>query len=243
MAYVGWAVDVNKIILDSASINIGDGATVSDNLETGGKTLSRLSCFNPPDKFSVEMDFDWVKKDTNGLTEKDRFFNWYKYTLKYSANSFQFPSILLNSNNSTGEDTEQVSYKKDTSYEWYRITSAVGGNKSGNSIKLKMTWITDSVGIIEIPAKAKSVDHIESHNGYIDIILLSKPDTEPTTNDFGLDIDGTSEAITHFIFDGSKLFRIYFTSKTVTGTYSTKIWSSTYSFVTSSSGTGTFIVS
>lgn len=236
MSYVGWPTNVNKIILDNCKSTVGKGAVIKDSLENGGKDKSRMSCANPSDEFSVEMDFDWNTKDSNGLTEKDRFLNWYKYTLCYSQNSFYFPSILLNSNNSTGEDTEQVSYGKSTSFEWYRIVSEPEFTKSGMAAKCTMTWKTEATGLIEIPSLTSVLDHIECTNGYIDAVLTSTPSSEPTPADFSVTINSTATSVKG-VFDGVYTERLYFDEVTASGTYTVSV-----SFDSGAAAVGTFTV-
>ena len=218
MSYVGWPDNVNKVILDNCKVTVGKGATVKDSLETGGKSKSRMSCANPPDEFSVEMNFKWNEKDANGYTEKDRFLNWYKYVLKYAQNSFYFPSILLNSNNSTGNDSEQIDYGKSTSYEWYRIVSEPEFTKSGMDVKCTMTWRTDATGFIEIPEESAAIDHVVYTNGCIEVSFGSDLQTEPTPNDFSLIVSGTVTTRTALTYS-DRTACLYFASKTASGTY------------------------
>ena len=174
MKYVGWASNVNRIIIDSCQITIGENALQKDSLENG-KEKTRLSSSIPPKKFQVTMDFDWLEKDKNGLTEKDRFLNWYQYVLQYGANCFQFPSILLGENKKV--------------YEWYRITSAVQGGKSGYSVRFTMTWESTFEGTITIPESEISLDKIGVHKSYIDVIFSDTPVTYPSMNDVIINVD------------------------------------------------------
>jgi hypothetical protein len=230
MSYVGWPTNVNKIILDSCKSVVGKGAAVSDTLDTGGRKKSRRTCANPPDEFTVEMTFDWNTKDSDGYTEKDRFLNWYKYTLCYSQNSFYFPSILLNSNNSTGADTEEIAYGKSSSYEYYRITSEPEFTKSGLSVKCSMTWQTEATGLIQIPTTEPSVDHLVYSNGCIEVVFTADPSSEPVPNDFSLTVGGTTTTISALTYSNLEA-DLYFKDITVAGTYAVVVAykSTTYS--------------
>lgn len=241
MFYTGWPTNVNKIILDSTSISVGNGATVKDSLESGGLTKSRLVCSNPPDKFQVVMDFDFSmrKYDNYTHTELDLFWIWYKNKHKYGTVPFQFPAILVNSNRVRGTTDEernwiareknreagQELYNRDNvnvPTEFYVITSAVEGSKSGNCQRLSMTWETFGSSMIQVEEDTSvSVDNITAKNGYIDIKLSDTPVTEPTKLDYAikwksgasLSAAGTPDTVLSIIssiFDGDRTVRYYF---------------------------------
>lgn len=226
MAYIGWANNVNKIILSSTSVTVGEGATVTDNLEAGGLKKTRVSCANPADKYSVTMEFDFVNKDDNGLTELDRFYIWYKWSHCYGANPFMFPAILLNSNRQSGYSPESQNYD----YEYYVIESAVDGNKSGLSQEVKMTWKTFATGPINIPDDTSAVDHITAENGCVTIFLTSTPSTEPSTATYPVSINDVAATITGMQYDGTTTLKYYFTPFTTTGTYTVTVNGKTASF-------------
>ena len=157
--YIGWATNVNKDILDSTPITVGEGATVKDNLEAGGPPKERVTNANPPDKYKVTMNFDCVTKGSDGLTELERFWVWYKYRHCYGTNPFLFPAILINSNRQTGYSQEDIEYitqrivhgdptAKLPDNEYYKISSAVEGSKSGNDLQVSMT-LAGSVKILK----------------------------------------------------------------------------------------------
>lgn len=249
MAYIGWAVNVNKIILNSTKVTVGDGATVQDALEAGGQKKSRLVCANPPDKFSVTMTFNCVDKglDHDGhqvgdnLTEYERFTTWLKWHHCYGANPFQFPAILLNSNRQEGFSTEEAEHimnriaNGDTTvsvpdYEYYRITSAAEGEQNGNDISVSMTWETYATGAITIPDDNSAVDHIEPENGCVKVILTSPPSTEPTKDTWQLYIKSAGgyefqQVISLCIFDGDVSAYLYFPKipSSSSGTYMARI--------------------
>lgn len=229
MAYIGWANGVNKIILDSTTVTVGEGATVQDSLETGGQKKSRLARANSSDKYSVTMTFNFAEKNTNGLndglTELDRFWRWYKWVHCYGVNPFKFPAILLNSNRQDGWGDEEREHlanwqnnKNHTEitaddipdYEYYCITSAAEGSKSGLDCQITMTWETYATGAITVPDDTATVDHIEPYDGYVDVIFTSTPETEPTDDTLTLYIDGTETEKTGFIFDGDVTLRLFF---------------------------------
>src|SRR5574344_415597 len=218
MAYVGWPVNVNKIILEQTTIAIGNGATKDDTLETG-KPKSKLSCTHPSNTYNVTMDFNWYDVGDDGYTEYQRFLNWYQYKLKYKVNYFEFPSILLGHNSNATE--------------WYRITSAVEGQKSGYDVRVTMTWESSYEGIITVTEDDVTIDHISATNGYVDVILTGTPSADPTSNSWTFTINSTAETITGFAFDDEKTARIYFAAKTTAGTYKVAVDSATDSFVVS----------
>lgn len=245
MAYIGWATGVNKIILDSTTVSVGEGAVVQDSLETGGQKKSRLVSANPPDIYSVTMEFSFAdeSKDSDGLTEADRFFTWYKWRHCYGTNPFKFPAILLNTNRQRGFSSEERGYiaaRKNNGtggsltgddvpdYEYYCITSAAEASKSGTDVQVAMTWETYATGAITIPDDTSEIDHIEAEDGHVDVVLTSTPATEPTTDTWELmvtDQKGTEakESVTHCVFDGDVTARLYFARRTMGGTYTARI--------------------
>lgn len=246
--YIGWATNVNKVILDSTTLSVGEGAVVQDALETGGQKKSRLVCANPPDRFSITMMFDCDNKDIDheggwvgdGLTEYERFMAWYKYQHCYGMNPFQFPAILINSNRQNGCSTEEVEHiinriaNGDTTaklpdYEYYRITSATEGSKSGHDVQVTMTWETYATGAYTIPDDESAIDHIEAYNGYVDVILTATPASEPTKDTWTLYITSPApsseeiETVLMCVFDGNVTARLYFEEKTTAGVYAVRI--------------------
>lgn len=232
MAYIGWAVNVNKDILNSTAITVGEGATIQDSLETGGQKKSRVTCANPPDKYAVVMNFSFAEesKDENGLTELDRFWSWYKWAHCYGTNPFEFPAILLNSNRQKGFSNEEISFGNSPDTEYYKISSAVNGNTSGTDQQVTMTWETYATGVITIPASSAEVDHIEAENGYVDIFLTEALTVEPTKNTYQVLINGTVEPINRSVYDGNQTLRYYFAEKD-TGTYTVIVSGKTDTFI------------
>ena len=242
MAYCGWAVDVNKIILDSTSVSVGDGAKVTDELEAGGLKKSRLTCSNPPDRFSVVMEFDFSERkyDVNGrlYTEIELFWSWYKNVHKFGTVPFQFPAILINSNRQKGyaqSDIEAgtlydakgnvVSRNLVPDTEYYCITSAVDGSKNGLCQQVSMTWETYATGVLQVVDEGFGITAIKAHNGYVEVVMSEPmPSYEPNSATWAAKYskDGGSMktlAITGCIFDGDRTATLWFDEFTVAGTY------------------------
>lgn len=232
--YIGWATNVNKDILDSTNITVGEGATVEDSIESGGQKKKRLARATTPDKYSIKMAFECTEKDINGLTELERFYAWYKFMHCYGVNPFLFPAILINSNRQRGmsqEDVDNVIARihngditaKLPDNEYYVIASAVEGSKSGNHLEINMTWETYATGSYSIAEDEVEIDHIEAENGYVDIIETSTPLSEPTSATWTLKINNVTTQVTACTFDGDVTTRYYFEPKTTAGTYIVKV--------------------
>lgn len=241
--YIGWANNVNKEIIDSTTISVGNGATVEDSLESGGQKKRRAISANPPDKYNVKMAFNCVDKNltssgtvvNDNLTELERFYAWYKHRHCFGANPFIFPSILINSNRKQGYSQESVENiierirngdptAKLPDNEYYIITSAVEGNKSGHHLEINMTWETYATGTYTIPDEVSQIQRVEAENGCVTVTLTSIPQTEPTIDTWDLKISkdaGTAQEETKiaFSFDGNVTAKIYFTPKTASGVY------------------------
>lgn len=248
MAYIGWAVNVNKEILSSTNVTVGEGAVVSDTLETGGIKKSRLVNGNPPDKFSVTMEFGFTdeSKDQNGYTEVERFWRWLKFSHCYGVNPFSFPAILINSNHQAGfsqEDYEHILKRiengdptaKLPDLEYYAITSAVNGEKSGVKQKITMTWETRATGVISVPDEVLIINRIDAQNGEVEILLSAIPSTEPTIQTWKLYVtppEGTEaeEQVTNFYYNGTEKAILFFEKKTVVGVYTVRVENETDTF-------------
>ena len=220
--YIGWAVGVNKVILDSTDITVGEGATVQDSIETGAQKKSRLTCANPPDKFQVTMEFSFAddSKDSNGFTEVERFWMWYKWKHCFGTNPFIFPAILLNTNRQKGYSREEVSFGNIPDNECYKITSAVNGKKSGVKQQITMTWETFATNTITVTEDDFAINGITAHNGYVDVVMNSIPSTEPiastwtvTTTRTDVTSQPETETITKCEYDGNLTARLYFYRK------------------------------
>ena len=237
MAYCGWPVNVNKIILDSTSVNVGTGATVKDELEAGGLAKSRLTCSNPPDKFNVVMEFDFSQKQYDGYTELENFWAWYKTVHKFGTVPFQFPAILINSNRQQGYSTEDVSYGKVPDTEYYCITSAIDGSKSGLCQQVSMTWETYATGTIQVEEEDFGITYIKANNGTVEVVLTSTPDYEPNSGQWDVRCTKSetgatvSLIITGCLFDGDRTATLFFTPLTAKGTYIISVDGKTNSFM------------
>ena len=229
--YIGWPTNVNKIILDSTTVTVGENAVITDSMETGGIKKRRLKCANPPDKFQVTMEFDFSKKDSNGLTELDRFYTWYKWVHEYGINPFEFPAILINSNRQEGYAQSEISSDNVPDYEHYIITSAIEGNKSGLSQQIKMTWETFSTDVISIPEETPTISRIEAENGCVKVIYTATPSTEPTSQSYTLKINTVDTLINASVFDGDVTAYVYFPLIATPGTYVAEINSFEDTFV------------
>lgn len=214
--YIGWSSHCNRVILDSTSITIGENATRNSELEQGGKRTALKSLF-VPDKYSVTMEFEWDKKDEYGKSEVQYFYEWFKYKHKYGTVPFEFPKILYS------PSTGIKSYDDSNAYgavEYYKITSAAEGKKSGSKIQITMTWETVYGGAITIAESEPKVNFIEATSKYIDIYYSAMGDIIPVLQDFKVFVDGSEVEKTGIYYDGFKTVRIYFNynSTAVVGT-------------------------
>ena len=209
MQYCAWPNYVNRRIIDSTNVTVGDGAVQSDSIEGSPKSKRRVLCANPPDKFQVTMHFNCYKimevdADGNELpkghvlketTEKDRFFLWLKGVHRYGVNPFIFPAILWNSNSKTSFSEEEVARGKLPKLEYYQITSAVEGSKHGDDVEVTMTWETYSTGMYEIPVEAlPELASITGHDGYAIVTLTTTPINNLETTAFEVKLDNKTVA-------------------------------------------------
>lgn len=175
MEIVGWATYVNQVILEDTSITVGEGGYVEDSVSNGFKER-RLTSLAVPDTFSVVMDFDWSEKDSDGLTEYDRFVKWYKYVHKRGTNPFWFPCI-------TKHPVTNLTYTDASKECLYCITSALQPQKSGLSMRVTMTWEEVYSGIVDVSDKTATIDHIEAYDGYMFVYYTpSLPEYLPVTS-------------------------------------------------------------
>ena len=117
--------------------------------------------------------------------------------------------------------------------EYYIITSAIEGSKSGCHLQITMTWETYATGAFTIPEDISEVDHIIAQNGYVDVYLTSTPVSEPTVTTWTLKINNTEVLINYCSFDGDITARLYFDEETTAGTYIVDVDGKTDSFVVS----------
>lgn len=215
--YIGWQSYVNKIILSTSTINSGENATVTENLESGGKR-TELKGGYISDKYNVVMEFECDELiDSVNKSEYQLFMEWYKYKHKYGSVPFEFPKILYSPQ--SGITILDNSYNN-TAVEYYKITSAVQGQKSGSKIQVNMTWETVYGGITQIEGENASVNGISrATTEFMEISFGSTADTEPISDLFTVYIDDAAVTKTGFYYDGNGTVRIYYAGE-VTGTES-----------------------
>lgn len=201
--YIGWATNVNRIILDSTTITLGDKATITDELNSGLKR-TRLKGPFCPDIYQVTMDFDWVTVGSDGLTEIQRFYEWYKFKHKYGTVPFEFPKIIYS------HETGVASSSYGSRVEYYKITSAVEAKKYGTSQRVTMTWETVYAGVISIQEQPAEVSNLECTSNYVDINFSYIGDTAPLSSDFEIKLNGSVLSDFGFYYDNSLKVRIYF---------------------------------
>lgn len=211
---ISWAENVNQRILDSTQINIGEGGYVEDKASSGEFKERRLTSLSVPDTFSVVMDFDWLEKDVNGLSEFDRFIIWYKYIHKRGTKPFYFPSITKFNVNGSIVRTNPVTKEKELCQ--YKITSGIKPQKSGFSMRCSMIWeeVYSGTGIYVLP-KTCVLDRMIVQNGHIKTYFNITPSKPKEATDFQIqakkiaDTDYEDIPITAVTNDGN-ITHIYF---------------------------------
>lgn len=216
--YIGWASHVNKIILSTTNITSGENATKTDNLSSGGKRTTQNTGYIP-DKYNVQMEFEWEENakvynsDGEVVQELDKneyqlFMDWYKYQHKFGAIPFEFPKILYSPSSGIKIVDEQFNNRE---VEYYKITSAVPGQKSGSKVAVNMTWESvygGAVTIEENEARCNGISYACST--YIDISFSALANTEPVSGLFKVYVDSTEVPIRGFFFDEAGTVRLYF---------------------------------
>ena len=219
--YTGWATGVNRIILEATSITLGENALKTDELENGLKRSRKRGAFCP-DKFNVKMSFDWVSEVyINGVnthkTEYQLFTEWYKYVHKYGSIPFEFPKILYSQD--TGIMVLDTVDNSPVNVEYYKITSAVPGNKSGEHIEVDMSWEAVYGGTVDIAPQTPVVRDCSATANYIDIFFSALGSTAPTSQMFSI-FSGNQQAqetaVTKkgFYYDNADTVRIYYPEQT-----------------------------
>ena len=209
--YIGWPIGVNRTVLDATTISVGDDAQKKDELEDGHKISIQKSAYIP-ERFNVKMSFDWeTPVEGTNKTEYQLFTEWYKYKHKYGTVPFEFPNILYSSE--TG-----IPYidplSGETQYtQFYKITTALEGSKSGGHVAVNMTWEAVYSGVVSIETPEPSVDSLDAHKTYLDVIYSDIGSTAPVSTDFTLykKVNSTYQevTITGFAFDGISTVRLY----------------------------------
>jgi len=218
--YTGWPTGVNRIIEDSSNITLGENALKNDELENGLKRSRKRGAFCP-DKFSVKMRFNWVDEviinnQNTHKTEYNLFTDWYKYIHKYGSVPFEFPKILYSQD--TGILIYDTVENGPINVEYYKITSAVPGNKSGDDIVVDTTWEAVYGGIVDIATQTPLVLGCSAKADYIDIEFSALGTTAPTSQMFTV-YSGSTEGSTDntvtikgFYYDNANTVRIYYDS-------------------------------
>lgn len=236
--YIGWPVRVNQIILDSTTVSIGDNALKTDELENGHKQSTQRSPYLP-EKYSVKMSFDWVNPVGNtGKTEYQLFTEWYKYQHKCGSIPFEFPKILYSTNLGIPvmDAHQNVQYT-----EYYKITSATEGSKSGEHVAVSMTWESVYTGAVTISQETPAVASLTAKQTYLDVNFSQVANTAPTSSMFsvytraGTSGSWTSVPVTGFVFDGTSVARLYYAQQTLG--YQMTISISNYAGYSESQGT------
>ena len=210
--YIGWPVGVKRVILDSTTLTFGENALKKDELESGGKRTRQKGNY-VPDTYSVTMSFDWLHHvfingvDT-GKTEFQLFMEWYEYRHKYGEVPFEFPSIIYSKN--TGILIYDTVDKGIKSVEFYRITSAVQGAKSGEHVQVTMTWETVYGGTVSIATSLPAVVGISATKKFVDVLFSDVSETAPVSSQFTVYLGDNVLTKTGFYYDNEKTIRIYY---------------------------------
>lgn len=227
-SFIGWASHVNRVILSQTTFTVGEGATKTDELEGGGKR-TRLKGAFCADKYSVVMEFNCDEKVTYAQggtvyqlnkTELQLFWEWYKYKHQYGTVPFEFPKIIYSPQSGIKSQDDEYA---NTQVEFYKITSAVEGTKSGHYMQVKMTWESVYGGVISIPNQKPGISKLYAYKNHIDVYFSAIAKTEPTSSNFRItetvvsDSGKTSKdvAITGFYFDGVSVARLYYSDLSV----------------------------
>lgn len=185
---IAWAENVNKKILDSTQIKIGEGGYVEDKGENNSVVKERrLTSLYSPDKFEVQMDFNWLDKDENGMSEFDRFVSWYKYVHQRGVKPFWFPSITKFNTRGPIEKINPITGEKSSLCQ-YKILSDIKPVKSGFCFRCSMTWEEVYSGPGVIISKSENIpDRLNIENGKVSCFFLY-PIEGLTSQDFKIEI-------------------------------------------------------
>ena len=225
--YIGWPVGVSKVILSESSITMGDGATNTDNLESGGKR-TELKGGYIPDKYSVVMEFEWeTPMGQSGKTEYQAFCEWYKYKHKFGSVPFVFPKIVYSPQ--TGIEILDNPQNEPEYFEYYKITSGISNaQRSGSKMKISMTWETVYGGIVQYtePALTSNNVSLSATSKYVDVIIsnIPKGTAAPTAGDFSIQIDDDDTNITASYFDDATgKMRLWYNEVTSSGEHTVDV--------------------
>lgn len=171
---IGWPVGVNTVILDSTNGTVGETGVKELNTDNG-LTERRLTTFITPRSYNVTMDFDWAEKDENGLSEFDRFEQWFAYRHQSGSNPFWFDSISKFNVNGSLKDSDGRPVQCQ-----YVIAKGYQFTKSGYSMRVTMTWKEVYSGIVSYEEPDPILDFINAENGYITVFYTNKLSEIPT---------------------------------------------------------------
>lgn len=176
MTVIVWPAGVNQKVLSETSITTGEGGFKEDKSDNGWGQRRPTSFVNP-DKYNVQMDFDWEIEDSEGLTEYNRFMQWYKFMCKFGANPFVFPSI-----------NKQMNINGSAKMCHYKITSPLQQQESGSCMRITMTWEEVFSGYIEAtPFHQPALQSItRQENGICFFNYYGNLTTVPTVSDINL---------------------------------------------------------
>lgn len=209
---ITWATGVNKTILESSSILVGENATIQEET-LSGKKITILKGSFVPKKYSIEMDFDWEKPIRGSKTEYQLFLEWYEYRHKFGTVPFIFPKIIYSPR--TGIKIEDEN--SPCEYEYYKIEGSIDGVKHGSSVKVKMTWKEVYSGILSVADPVSMMNGIlKVTKNYVEVSFSTESDVEPFQSDFSLIIDNATADIGGFAFDSFE-GRLYFVSPLLSG--------------------------
>lgn len=185
---IGWPANVNQIISDQTSITIGESGYVEDQTSTGHQERYLTQTVSQK-KYNVVQFFNFSEKDENGLSEFDRFEQWYEFRHKRGVIPFEFPSISKFNIDSTSDHTFE--------YARYRITSPLQVSKSGLDMQVSSTWLEVYSGIQNIPSKTTpSVTGLAPENGLFRVITDGTFETVPVLSEgnfvFSYSTDGST---------------------------------------------------
>lgn len=184
---IGWALNVNKDVIDSTTLDLGEGV-IETETETGKvDTYLKSSCV--PEVINITMDFDFFEKDENGLTEFDRFCRWFKYEHKYGSVPFEFPTIYR-----TGEDA----LKK---LSVYRIKKSPTFSKRGYQQRASMVWEEVFKEMISIPDSVVLIQGGYVENGKLHIELNEPLNKSPATGMFDITFYKNEAVVSNSISD------------------------------------------
>ena len=220
MSVINWANQVNKKIIDSTKIVIGENGFVDNESDSKNFAERYLTSISSPDTLNVVMDFDWsgddpiYPKDENGYTEFDRFVIWYKFEHKRGVNPFWFPAITK----FNADGSKKIAQ--------YKIISALSPEKSGFSMRVSMTWKEVYTGAIEIPQSTTSIDSMICKNGrllvtYTDRLGSTKPTIEASSIKYRLfgETNYTDAEIDYIDLDGKTAIVNFQSDNLLFGTY------------------------